>query len=35
LGYSEREALQAVKLLPADVTVSDGIRQALRSLSKP
>jgi holliday junction DNA helicase RuvA len=35
LGYSEREALQAVKLLPVDVTVSDGIRQALRSLSKP
>ncbi len=35
LGYSEREALQAVKLLPAEVTVSDGIRQALRSLSKP
>jgi holliday junction DNA helicase RuvA len=35
LGYSEREALAAVKLLPADVSVSDGIRQALRSLSKP
>lgn len=34
LGYSEREALQAVKLLPADVSVSDGIRQALKSLSK-
>jgi holliday junction DNA helicase RuvA len=34
LGYSEREALAAVKLLPADVSVSDGIRQALRSLSK-
>jgi holliday junction DNA helicase RuvA len=34
LGYSEREALAAVKLLPADVTVSDGIRQALKSLSK-
>ena len=34
LGYSEREALLAVKLLPADVSVSDGIRQALKSLSK-
>ncbi len=34
LGYSEREALLAVKLLPADVGVSDGIRQALKSLSK-
>ena len=34
LGYSEREALMAVKLLPADVSVSDGIRQALKSLSK-
>jgi holliday junction DNA helicase RuvA len=35
LGYSEREAMAAVKLLPVDVSVSDGIRQALRSLSKP
>jgi holliday junction DNA helicase RuvA len=35
LGYSDREALAAVKLLPVDVSVSDGIRQALRSLSKP
>ncbi len=34
LGYSEREALMAVKLLPADVGVSDGIRQALKSLAK-
>ena len=34
LGYSDREALLAVKLLPADVSVSDGIRQALKSLSK-
>lgn len=34
LGYSEREALMAVKLLPAEVSVSDGIRQALKSLSK-
>lgn len=34
LGYNEREALAAVKTLPADVTVSDGIKQALKSLSK-
>jgi Holliday junction DNA helicase RuvA len=34
LGYSEKEALLAVKALPADATVSDGIRLALKSLSK-
>lgn len=34
LGYNEREALAAVKLLPADVAISDGIKQALKSLSK-
>ena len=34
LGYNEREALAAVKLLSADVSVSDGIRQALKALSK-
>ncbi len=34
LGYSEREALLAVKQLPADISVSDGIRQSLKSLSK-
>jgi Holliday junction DNA helicase RuvA len=34
LGYNEKEALYAIKHLPADVTVSDGIRQALKSLSK-
>ncbi|PKO54791.1 MAG: Holliday junction branch migration protein RuvA [Betaproteobacteria bacterium HGW-Betaproteobacteria-2] len=34
LGYNEREALAAVKQLPADVNVSDGIKQALKSLSK-
>lgn len=34
LGYSEREALAAVKHLPAEVGVSEGIRQALKSLSK-
>jgi Holliday junction DNA helicase RuvA len=35
LGYSEREASVAVRQLPADVAVSDGIRQALRHLAKP
>jgi Holliday junction DNA helicase RuvA len=35
LGYSEREAAVAVKQLPADVAVSDGIRQALRHLARP
>ena len=34
LGYNEREALAAVKQLPADVVVAEGIRQALKSLSK-
>lgn len=34
LGYNEREALAAVKQLPADVSVSEGIRQALKTLSK-
>ena len=34
LGYNEREAGTAVKLLPKEVTVSDGIKQALKSLSK-
>jgi len=34
LGYNEREALAAVKLLPADILLADGIRQALKSLSK-
>ena len=33
LGYNEREAGTAVKLLPKEVTVSDGIKQALKSLS--
>jgi Holliday junction DNA helicase RuvA len=35
LGYSEKEAAWAVKQLPADLNVSDGIRQALKLLSKP
>lgn len=34
LGYSEREAAASVKLLDQDVTVSDGIKQALKLLSK-
>jgi Holliday junction DNA helicase RuvA len=34
LGYNEREALAAVKQLPADIVVGEGIRQALKSLSK-
>jgi holliday junction DNA helicase RuvA len=34
LGYHEREALAAIKQLPAGVSVSDGIRQALKALSK-
>jgi Holliday junction DNA helicase RuvA len=34
LGYSEKEALYAVKLLPEGVSVSDGIRQALKLLAK-
>ncbi|HRM70282.1 MAG TPA: Holliday junction ATP-dependent DNA helicase RuvA, partial [Thauera phenylacetica] len=35
LGYNEREALAAMKGLAEDVGVSDGIRQALKALSKP
>lgn len=34
LGYSAREAEAAQKKLPEDVSVSDGIRQALKLLSK-
>ena len=34
LGYSDKEAILAVKQLPTDSTVSDGIRLALKSLSK-
>ena len=34
LGYNEREALMAVKQLAADVGVADGIKQALKLLSK-
>jgi Holliday junction DNA helicase RuvA len=35
LGYKDKEAEWAAKQLPQDVGVSDGIRQALKLLSKP
>ena len=34
LGYSDREAALALKSLPADVGVSDGIKLALKSLAR-
>jgi len=34
LGYSEKEALTAVKELPEGVAVADGIKQALKRLAK-
>jgi Holliday junction DNA helicase RuvA len=34
LGYSEKEANAALKALPPDVGVSDGIKQALKALNK-
>jgi len=34
LGYSEREAATALKNLPADASVSDGIKLALKSLAR-
>jgi Holliday junction DNA helicase RuvA len=34
LGYNEKEAAAALKALPADVGVSEGIKQALKSLAK-
>jgi Holliday junction DNA helicase RuvA len=34
LGYNEREAVSAVKLLDKEVSVTDGIKQALKLLSK-
>ena len=34
LGYNDREAAMAMKTLPPGVSTSDGIRQALRQLSK-
>lgn len=34
LGYSEKETLTAIKQIPADSNVSDGIKMALKALSK-
>ena len=34
LGYSDKEAAAALKALPADVGVSDGIKLALKALSR-
>lgn len=34
LGYNDRDAHAALKALPADVGVADGIKQALKALSK-
>lgn len=34
LGYSDREAAAALKTLPEDVSVSEGIKLALKSLAK-
>ena len=34
LGYSEKEAVGAVKLVPEGLAVAEGIRHALKSLSK-
>jgi Holliday junction DNA helicase RuvA len=34
LGYNEREAVAAVKQMSEGISVSDGIKQALKLLSK-
>ncbi|MEY2952123.1 MAG: Holliday junction helicase RuvA [Pseudomonadota bacterium] len=34
LGYSEKDAAAALKALPADIAVSDGIKLALKALAK-
>ncbi|MBC7490590.1 MAG: Holliday junction branch migration protein RuvA [Glaciimonas sp.] len=34
LGYSDKEALLALKQIPSDTTLSDGIKLALKALSK-
>ena len=34
LGYSDKEAVLALKNIPTDLSVSDGIRMALKTLSK-
>ena len=35
LGYSDKEAAAALKALPKEVGVSEGIKLALKALSKP
>ncbi|MSP36782.1 MAG: Holliday junction branch migration protein RuvA, partial [Limnohabitans sp.] len=34
LGYSDKEAAVALKSLPPDIGVSDGIKMALKALAK-
>jgi Holliday junction DNA helicase RuvA len=34
LGYSDKEATLALKQVPAEATVSEGIKHALKALSK-
>ena len=34
LGYSDREAAAALKALPAEVSVSEGIKLALKALAR-
>jgi Holliday junction DNA helicase RuvA len=34
LGYSEKDAAAALKALPAEVGVSEGIKLALKALAK-
>ena len=34
LGYSDKEAAASLKALPADIGVTDGIKQALKALAK-
>jgi Holliday junction DNA helicase RuvA len=34
LGYSDKEAVHAVKQLPEGIAVADGIKQALKVLAK-
>ena len=34
LGYSDKDAAAALKVLPADIGVAEGIKQALKALAK-
>jgi len=34
LGYSDKEAASALKALPAEIGVSEGIKQALKALAR-